>query len=252
MAKRNLMVPPEREERSFPPMDDDTRAEAAKLEQRLIDGEELTDIEQVKVDEYRAVLELEEQESRDRNRERKQEGGSMLLPPELSSEVPVDTYTPEDQANAEETQLPDEEVEENYVDFILSSALNDEEQSYLMNTLAEDSQLSQIFDKVVDTAAEFSGEGEVEGPGTGVSDSIPARLSDGEFVMTEKATEQIGADNLQSLMDEAERAYDGGLQRMKYAFGGIVGSDEEELLEEEDEEIKKQMLSANQMPSVQG
>ena len=103
MAKRNLMVPPEREERSFPPMDDDTRAEAAKLEQRLIDGEELTDIEQVKVDEYRAVLELEEQESRDRNRERKQEGGSMLLPPELSSEVPVDTYTPEDQANAEET-----------------------------------------------------------------------------------------------------------------------------------------------------
>ena len=246
------MVPPEREERSFPPMDDDTRAEAAKLEQRLIDGEELTDIEQVKVDEYRAVLELEEQESRDRNRERKQEGGSMLLPPELSSEVPVDTYTPEDQANAEETQLPDEEVEENYVDFILSSALNDEEQSYLMNTLAEDSQLSQIFDKVVDTAAEFSGEGEVEGPGTGVSDSIPARLSDGEFVMTEKATDQIGADNLQSLMDEAERAYDGGLQRMKYAFGGIVDSDEEELLEDEDEEIKKQMLSANQMPSVKG
>ena len=176
----------------------------------------------------------------------------MLLPPELSSEVPVDTYTPEDQSNAEETQLPDEEVEENYVDFILSSALNDEEQSYLMNTLAEDSQLSQIFDKVVDTAAEFSGEGEVEGPGTGVSDSIPARLSDGEVVLTQKATDQIGADNLQSLMDEAERAYDGGLQRMKYAFGGIVGSDEEELLEEEDEEIKKQMLSANQMPSVKG
>ncbi len=246
------MVPPEREERFFPPMDEDTRAEAAKLEQRLADGEELTDIEQVKVDEYRAVLELEEQVAKDRNRERKQEGGPMLLPPELSSEVPVDTYTPEDQANAEETQLPDAEVEENYVDFILSSALNDEEQSYLMNTLAEDPQLSQIFDKVVDTAAEFSGEGEVEGPGTGVSDSIPARLSDGEFVMTEKATEQIGADNLQSLMDEAERAYDGGLQRMKYAFGGIVDSDEEELLEEEDEEIKKQMLSANQMPSVKG
>ena len=246
------MVPPEREERSFPPMDDDTRAEAAKLEQRLIDGEELTDIEQVKVDEYRAVLELEEQESRDRNRERKQEGGSMLLPPELSSEVPVDTYTPEDQANAEETQLPDEEVEENYVDFILSEALDGEEQSYLMDALEGDPQLSQIFDKVVDTASEFSGEGEVEGPGTGVSDSIPARLSDGEFVMTQKATDQIGADNLQSLMDEAERAYDGGLQRMKYAFGGIVGSDEEELLEEEDEEIKKQMLSANQMPSVKG
>ena len=176
----------------------------------------------------------------------------MLLPPELSSEVPVDTYTPEDQANAEETQLPDEEVEENYVDFILSSALNDEEQSYLMNALEADPMLSQIFDKVLMTASEFTGAGEVEGPGTGVSDSIPARLSDGEFVITKKATDAIGADNLQAMMDEAERAYDGGLQRMKYAFGGIVDSDEEELLEDEDEEIKKQMLSANQMPSVKG
>jgi hypothetical protein len=186
--------------------------------------------------------------------------GNLMVPPEmeelpeegLQESMPVDTYTPEDQANAEETQLPDAEVEENYVDFILSEALDGEEQSYLMDALEADPQLSQIFDKVVDTASEFSGEGEVEGPGTGVSDSIPARLSDGEFVMTQKATEQIGADNLQSLMDEAERAYDGGLQRMKYAFGGIVDSDEEELLEEEDEEIKKQMLSANQMPSVKG
>ena len=186
--------------------------------------------------------------------------GNLMVPPEmeefpeegLEESMPVDTYTPEDQANAEEIQLPDEEVEENYVDFILSSALDDEEQSYLMNTLAEDSQLSQIFDKVVDTAAEFSGEGEVEGPGTGVSDSIPARLSDGEFVMTQKATDQIGADNLQSLMDEAERAYDGGLQRMEYAFGGVVDSDEDEelLKEDEDEEIKKTMISANRMPSV--
>ena len=186
--------------------------------------------------------------------------GNLMVPPEmeefpeegLEESMPVDTYTPEDQANAEEIQLPDEEVEENYVDFILSSALDDEEQSYLMNTLAEDSQLSQIFDKVVDTAAEFSGEGEVEGPGTGVSDSIPARLSDGEFVMTQKATDQIGADNLQTLMDEAERAFDGGLQRMEYAFGGVVDSDEDEelLKEDEDEEIKKTMISANRMPSV--
>ena len=53
------------------------------------------------------------------------------------------------------------------------------------------------MDKVITTASEFSGAGEVEGPGTGVSDSIPARLSDGEFVFTKKATDQIGADNLQ-------------------------------------------------------
>ena len=175
-----------------------------------------------------------------------------LLVPLEQEEIPVDTYTPEDQMNAEEMQVPDVEMEQEYLSFILDEALDDSEEDYLMAALEADERLDDIFEKVVETASEFSGEGEVEGPGTGVSDSIPARLSDGEFVMTQKATDQIGADNLQALMDEAERAYDGGLQRMKYAFGGIVGSDEEELLEEEDEEIKKQMLSANQMPSVKG
>ena len=179
-----------------------------------------------------------------------QEGGALMVSPEREG-IPEDTYTPEDQANAEESQLPDDEMESNFVDFILDEALEPEEQDYLMGALEADPRLSEIFDKVVGTASEFTGEGEVEGPGTGVSDSIPARLSDGEFVMTQKATDQIGADNLQSLMDEAERAYDGGLQRMEYAFGGIVDSEEEELLETgEDEEIKKQMISANRMPSV--
>ena len=175
---------------------------------------------------------------------------NLLVPPE-QEELPEDTYTPEDQMNAEASQLPDEEMEGDFVDFVLDEALEPEEQDYLMGALEADPRLSEIFDKVVGTASEFSGAGEVEGPGTGVSDSIPARLSDGEFVITQKATDQIGADNLQSLMDEAERAFDGGLQRLPYAFGGVVGSDEEELLETgEDEEIKKQMISANRMPSV--
>jgi hypothetical protein len=34
--------------------------------------------------------------------------------------------------------------------------------------------------------------GEVEGPGTGTSDSIPANLSDGEFVMTAEAVRNAG------------------------------------------------------------
>ena len=170
--------------------------------------------------------------------------GSLMIPVEG---IPVDTYTPEDQANAEETQLPDDEMEEDYIDFVLSEALQPEEQEYLMETLAEDSRLSQIFDKVVETASEFSGSGEVEGPGTGVSDSIPARLSDGEFVMTRKATDQIGADNLQRMMDDAERAYDGGLQRMNE--GGLLSRPEEEDNPEE-EEINRLMMGANKMPSV--
>ena len=178
-----------------------------------------------------------------------QEGGALLMPPE-QEEFPEDTYTPEDQANAEALQVPDEEMEGNFSDFILGESLEPEEQDYLMGALEADPRLSEIFDKVIETASEFTGEGEVEGPGTGVSDSIPARLSDGEFVITQKATDQIGANNLQSLMDEAERAFDGGLQRMEYAFGGVAGSEEEQLLEKEDPEIRKQMISANRMPSV--
>ena len=34
--------------------------------------------------------------------------------------------------------------------------------------------------------------GEISGPGTGTSDSIPAMLSDGEFVMTAKAVRGMG------------------------------------------------------------
>ena len=103
---------------------------------------------------------------------------------------------------AEASQLPDAEMEDKYMDFVLDQSLDDDEQSYLMNALEDDPKLSQIFDKVITTASEFTGAGEVEGPGTGVSDSIPARLSDGEFVFT-KATDQIGADNLQMMMDDA-------------------------------------------------
>ena len=179
---------------------------------------------------------------------------NLLVPIEqedmpIQGGIPEDTYTPEDQINAEASQLPDGEMEEEFLDFILDEALEPEEQSYLMGALEADPRLSEIFDKVVETASEFSGEGEVDGPGTGVSDSIPARLSDGEFVISQNATEQIGADNLQTMMDEAERAFDGGVQR--YAFGGIAVSNEDNLLEkDEDEEIKNAMISANRMPSV--
>jgi len=172
---------------------------------------------------------------------KKAEGGSMLVPPEMEGmEAPVDTYPnipPEEMAAVEASQLPDEAVEDNYVDFVMNEALEQEEQSYLMTALEADPQLSMIFDKVVDTASEFSGAGPVDGPGDGVSDSIPARLSAGEFVVTKKATDQIGADQLQTMMDEAERAYDGGL----------MGKDR---AKEKDDDINESMLSSNQMPSL--
>ena len=152
------------------------------------------------------------------NREDFQEGG------ELDAQM-TDMMSPEE---IEATQLPDEEMEEDYVEFIMSEALEPEEQQYLPDRLVEDDQLSMIFDKVVETASEFSGSGSVEGPGTGISDSIPARLSDGEFVMTAKATDTIGADTLQELMSLAEQEAETG--RQAKAIGGEATSVEVEKL----------------------
>lgn len=194
-----------------------------------------------------------------RDRITKQEGGSLMVPPEMESDMPMDTYPnipPEEMAEAEASQLPDAEMEDKYMDFVLDQSLDDDEQSYLMNALEDDPKLSQIFDKVITTASEFTGAGEVEGPGTGVSDSIPARLSDGEFVFTKKATDQMGADNLQMMMDDAERAFDGGKMRSPKQEGGMMykQKDEDPLAYEKiaQDEIKKNMLRANRAPSLLG
>ena len=187
----------------------------------------------------------------------KQEG-SLMMPPEMESDMPVDTYPnipPEEMDEAMASQLPDADMEDKYLDFVLEESLDDEEQSYLMNALEADPKLSQIFDKVVTTASEFTGAGEVEGPGTGVSDSIPARLSDGEFVFTKKATDQMGADNLQMMMDDAERAFDGGQMRESAETGGLLlynQEDDNPLAYEKiaQDEIKKNMLRSNRAPSL--
>jgi len=56
-----------------------------------------------------------------------------------------------------------------------------------------------------------AGGGEVDGPGTGTSDSVPARLSDGEFVLTAKAVRgagggdrDVGAARLYDMMSDLE------------------------------------------------
>jgi len=122
--------------------------------------------------------------------------------------------------------LPDEEMEQNFVDFVISEALSPEEKSMLEEQLEANPELSIMFDKVVETASEFTGAGPVEGPGTGTSDDIPARLSDGEFVFTAKAVEQIGADNLMQMMKDAEAAYDAGGEREAMQEGGMPSDTE--------------------------
>ena len=173
------------------------------------------------------------------------EGGSLMAP-----DMPVDTYDnipPEEMEAVEASQLPDQEMEDEYAGFVLGEALSPEDQEYLLGALESDERLGNIFDSIMDIAGEFAGEGAVEGPGTGTSDSIPARLSDGEFVFTKKATDQIGTAQLQTMMDDAERAYDGGLMK-KYAGGSILSGLEQ--VEDPDEGVHIQMLKANAMPSV--
>ena len=151
---------------------------------------------------------------------------------------------------AEEMDMvSDEQMEQDHLDFIINESLDQEEESYLMQALQADDRLSMIFDKVMDTASEFSGDGPVEGLGSGVSDSIPARLSDGEFVITAKATDEIGSDNLQNMMDSAEEVSD---NRKQVAMGGSI-QDESKVdqfgkpVDEDlaDEEIRRSMLSVN-------
>jgi hypothetical protein len=134
--------------------------------------------------------------------------------------MPGATHGEYEETMPQEGMVPDEAMEEDYTDFVISEALQPEEEEYLMAALSQDDQLSIIVDKVIDTASEFSGAGEVDGPGTPVSDSIPARLSDGEFVMTAKATDAIGADTLDELMAMAEQEADAS--RQTKAIGGIA------------------------------
>ena len=153
------------------------------------------------------------EESIEEEREGMQEGGPMGEQMEML--MGEDKEEPEMQS--------DEEMEKDYLDFVINEALTEEEEDLLMEQLERNPQLSEIFDKVMEVASEFSGAGPVEGPGTEVSDSIPARLSDGEFVFTAKAVEEIGADKLMSMMKEAEAAAD---ERLPAQEGGVVEEDE--------------------------
>ena len=161
---------------------------------------------------------------------------SMLMESEETHTMPDGTVMPgathgeyeeqmEGLMDKETPMLPDEEMEEDYVDHVVSSTFEEEDQNYLESALAEDAKLSEIFDQVVESASEFSGSGPIEGPGTEVSDSIPARLSDGEFVFTAKATDEIGEDNLMSMMKDAEAAAD---ERQGVATGGVIEEDEQQ------------------------
>ena len=148
----------------------------------------------------------------------------------------------------EASQVSDEEMEDDYLDYVISMALSPKDEQYLLEALEKDPRLSTIFDSVMTTASEFTGSGPVEGPGSEVSDSIPARLSDGEFVFNAKATDEIGSDNLMSMMKEAEVNAD----RKQAQSGGYVETTEKKEDEKEDVEIaaasSKAKVEGTQIP----
>ena len=95
------------------------------------------------------------------------------------------------------------------VDGILdTSSLSEEEEAVLDEAMEMHPELEAILPKLV--ATEFTEDELVEGPGDGTSDSIPALLSDGEFVFTAKAVKSLGVDTLRDMMAQAESDYDAG------------------------------------------
>ena len=161
----------------------------------------------------------------------------MVMTPPQESEMPMES---------------DDNMEDNYTKFIMEEALSEDEEDMLTSKLEQDEQLSMLFDKIIDVAQEFAGSGPVEGPGSGVSDSIPARLSDGEFVFTAKAVEEIGEDSLMSMMKDAEAAAD---ERQGLAEGGMLEEPKTEslltqsgIVQEDtiaEDELKKRMVQGS-------
>ena len=166
-------------------------------------------------------------------RKSKQEGGPMSMDDQMVIAMGIEKK-PEMES--------DTKMEDNYTNFIMEEALTEEEENMLTSKLEQDEELQMLFDKVIDVAQEFAGSGPVEGPGSGVSDSIPARLSDGEFVITAKATKEIGADKLMSMMRDAEDAAD-MKQRQELNMGGPSMFEEE--LPDDTSDIVSDMRKVN-------
>jgi hypothetical protein len=168
-------------------------------------------------------------------RNQKQEGGPMSMDNQMKAALIIPMEEKEDMS-----MESDDDMEDNYTKFIMEEALTEDEEDMLMSKLEQDEELAMIFDKVIDVAQEFAGSGPVEGPGSGVSDSIPARLSDGEFVFTAKAVEEIGADNLMAMMKDAEMKAD---ERQGLVTGGPVTDVEEERVVLEPEKAPAQQIN---------
>jgi len=69
-----------------------------------------------------------------------------------------------------------------------------------------------------------AGGGLIRGPGSATSDSIPARLSDGEFVVRSAAVRAFGVQNLAAINRGLHVPAITGLSTPRFAEGGLVQS----------------------------
>ena len=134
---------------------------------------------------------------------KKAEGGEIKIP-ELDPEAETTM-----EMQMEEAMTPSGEEEMDIKAEVDTSVLDSDEEQLLEEVIEMHPGIMDVIVKL--TAKEFTGEGEVDGPGTGTSDSIPAMLSDGEFVFTAKAVKQIGVDRLRKQMKAAEQEYDNSM-----------------------------------------
>ncbi len=151
--------------------------------------------------------------------------GSMLDP-----EIPLnfeEDYS--DRGEASDFPAFEEEILAEDEEDILTG-LSPEDQEILFQAMSDYPELEGILNTISanDSSASFDTEvfdeeGSVEGPGTGISDSIPANLSDGEFVFTAKSVKQLGVDKLRKMMAKAETEYDEADNKQQFAQMGDVG-----------------------------
>ncbi len=108
----------------------------------------------------------------------------------------------------------DYETNVDYLEYNLDEILqyiSDEDNTLLLNHLKEHPKIEQILELLFFLSFEFSGSGLVDIPlGDGTSDSIPSRLSAGEFVFTAKSVDAIGAKTLYKIMRQAHKHSDQG------------------------------------------
>ena len=121
----------------------------------------------------------------------------------------------EDEIAADDLAIEEDVAMEDAESVLDTSMLSEEEEVVVDAAIEMYPELEAILPKMV--ATEFTEDELVEGPGTGTSDSIPALLSDGEFVFTAKAVKNIGIDKLRKMMAQAEEAYDAGMVNQEEA-----------------------------------